>query len=96
MKTEYCLQCCLEIPPGACQQGGLINGEWHPFHVGCSEVWCNEEIEVWTITAEDYGYTSDKDSVLAEIDHLEDDQELTVRKWKMPRIKYLELPEANL
>lgn len=93
---EYCLVCDGEITMSMCQQSQFIDGVSYPLHVGCFDQWAEEEIEVWTVTAEDYGYTTDRESVLAEIDNLEDDQELTVRKWKMPRLKYLTLPEANI
>lgn len=94
--SKTCVQCLCQIPDGACQQSQIIDGDWYPLHVGCVDAWATEEVEVWTILTEDYGYTTDKMCVIQEIDHLEDDQELTVKKWKMPRLKYLTLPEANI
>ena len=96
MRDEKCVYCHESIPMNAVQQGQSIDGTWYPLHVGCFDEWAEEEIEVWTVKAEDYGYTSDRASVIAEIDHLEDDQEITFRKWKMPRLKYLMLPEASI
>lgn len=96
MKEEKCAHCAQIIPVNACQQGQLIDGEWYPLHVGCFDSWAEEEVEAWVIVTEDYGYTSDRDSVTAEIDHLEPGDKITIEKTMMPRLKYLTLPEASI
>lgn len=94
--SEVCVQCKEIIPDNACQQGQKIDDIWYPLHLGCADAWASEELEVWTIATEDYCYTDFKDSVIAEIDNLEEEQELILRKWKMPRLQFLTLPEANI
>lgn len=94
--SDKCCYCNNEIPLGACQQSQVIDGDFYPLHVGCADEWAKEEIEVWTIESEDYGYTSKKECVLAEIENLDFDQKITFEKRKMERFKFLTLPEANI
>ena len=94
--AETCCHCKTEIPAGVCQQGQFIDGDWYPLHVDCANAWAIELIPVWTIEYEDYGHTtSSLGQVQGEIAELEEDQEVTVKARKMPRIDFLNLPEGE-
>jgi len=95
-KSETCAHCRAVIPAGAVQQGQLIDDDWYPLHVGCADAWATEEIPVWTIEHEDYGYTTGSASMAeGEAAELEDGQSITVTRGKMQRLKYLTLPECE-
>ncbi len=95
-KAEQCLVCHGDITMTMCQQSQEIDGTSYPLHVGCFDVWANEEIEVFTVRTEDYAYTTNYSSVLAEMHEMSYGDEVTVKKWKMPRLKYLMMPEADI
>jgi hypothetical protein len=94
MGAEVCLHCKQEIPAGACQQGQLIDGDWYPLHVGCADAWCAEVIPVWTIHSDGQGYTvGEPENVAGHIESMEMAEVLSIKRWEMPRLKYLTLPE---
>lgn len=92
--AEFCCFCTKEIPAGACQQSQKIGGVFYPLHVGCADVWANQEIPVCTITYDDGGYTTDLDGAIEHLKNMEPDgDEISISTSKMPRIKFLTLPE---
>ena len=56
----------------------------------------NALIEVYTIQTEEYGYTCVYSSVIAELEHLEEGDTLTVTKRTMTNKEFDALPEANI
>lgn len=56
----------------------------------------DEQIEVFTIIAEDYGYTGTIQDVIAEIEHMEEDQTLKIEKRIMTKAEFDAMPEANI
>lgn len=95
MKTEKCAHCGGDITPTMCQQGGTFNGVYYPLHVGCGDVWGNEQINVWSVSFK--GACSltvtDVESVIDVIREMDIDDEYSIERNNMKRVDYLKLPE---
>lgn len=95
MREYECRSCGKIIPATDAQQGQLIGEVYYPLHIGCAEPWLSESIDVYIVSWEgELGHTEAcLKTILAYVEEMETDQEITIRKEKMPRAHYLRLPE---
>lgn len=86
--SEKCVQCLREIGSTDCQQGQKIDDTWYPIHIGCADLWANEDWE------SDQGHTeANLETVQAYVAELEPGDSVTIERREMKRIEFLRLPE---
>jgi hypothetical protein len=95
MKDYPCWVCKGAMNVGMCQSGVRHDGETKAAHVGCADLWSNEEIHVWKVASPGNGsyceeFPENVTEMLKEMSHGE---EYVITRMVMKRAKYESLPE---